>query len=61
MIEVGVGIFGKFGGPGLFDFVTPPSIGKVTLVASGVVSDDISSVLWVVSGVKSGVLLDVGR
>ena len=55
MVEVGVGCFGEFGKPSLFDFVTPPIIGGVLLVASGIMSDDDGLLYWDVGGVLVGI------
>ena len=55
MVEAGVGCFGEFGRPSLFEFVPPPSIGGVLLVASGILSDDGGALYWDVAGVLVGV------
>jgi len=55
LVEAGVGCFGEFGSPSLFEFVPPPSIGGVLLVASGITSADCGSRYWDVGGVLVGV------
>ena len=54
MVEIGVGCFGEFGRPSLFEFVPPPSVEGVLLVASGVMNDDCGFVVlgcwWGISG-----------
>jgi len=55
LVEVGVGCFGEFGKPSLLEFVPPPSIGGVLLVASGIMSDVGGSLYWDVGGVLVGV------
>jgi hypothetical protein len=57
LVKVDVGCFGEFGRLSLFEFVPPPSIEGVLLVASGIMSDDDGLLCWDVGGVLVGVSL----